>query len=401
MNSSVLLCMGTRPEIIKMAPVYTALVQRGIDAKVLHTGQHGDVAEVLYEFFGIQPTMRLVLQRRNNSLAELSAQLKIHISDALQTIKPKAVLVHGDTSSALIAALCSFYEKIPVGHVEAGLRTHTFYDPFPEEKNRELIGRLAQWHFAPTQQAVRNLICEGLQTGIHMTGNTVIDAAISTLARLNQLETLPQELKGIPDLVEMRVGNHKNISQQKRLILITAHRRENWGKPIQNIAKATLSWLKQDQQSIVVWPLHPNPLVAEGVRSAVRAERDIDVLNRIHLISPVDYPALIWLLKNAWIIATDSGGIQEEASAFSKRILVLRETTERPEALECGLGQLTGTDPDKILRELTSALIANAQPLLPLAKNPFGDGKASERIAEQLIRDMKLKPQPLKQAKAT
>lgn len=397
MKNTVLLCMGTRPEIIKMAPVYTALVERGIDAKVLHTGQHGDVAEVLYQFFGIEPAMRLSLQRRNNSLAELSAQLKIHISDALQKIKPKAVLVHGDTSSALIAALCSFYEQIPVGHVEAGLRTHTFYDPFPEEKNRELIGRLAQWHFAPTQQAVKNLRREGLQSGIYMTGNTVIDAAVSTIARLNQHNSLPDELKEIPDLVEMNASNNK---QEKRLILITAHRRENWGEPIQNIARAALAWLKRDRQSIVVWPLHPNPLVAEGVRSVLKEEHDADVLSRIHLIAPVDYPALIWLLKNAWIIATDSGGIQEEASAFSKRILVLRETTERPEVLECGLGQLIGTNSDGILGELSRALSTNAQPLLPLENNPFGDGKASARIAEQLIHDMKLKPHSLPQVKA-
>jgi UDP-N-acetylglucosamine 2-epimerase (non-hydrolysing) len=375
----VLLSMGTRPEIIKMAPVYQALSEAGFDAAVLHTGQHEEMAWPLYEFFGIPLPHVLELKRTSTSLAHLSAKLLEGVSGILEDVGPDALLVHGDTSSALMGALAAFYRQIPVAHVEAGLRTGARYDPFPEEKNRELIGRLAQWHFAPTPQATRNLRREGVAAEtIHEVGNTIVDAATWGLARLDSsgaaaLEMLPASLHGLP---QQLAG--------KRLVLITAHRRENWAGGIGRIASSVRRWLESDAGTLAVWPVHGNPLVRAEVLDVLEnvspAARD-----RLFLCEPLNYPALLWVMRHAWVIMTDSGGIQEEALSVQAPVLVLRETTERPEVIEAGAGVLVGTDTNVILHALRRLHDDSAAySAMRGAPNPFGDGRAAQRIAQVL-----------------
>ncbi|MFN7835493.1 MAG: non-hydrolyzing UDP-N-acetylglucosamine 2-epimerase [Burkholderiaceae bacterium] len=382
-HPTILLCMGTRPEIIKMVPVVVALRARGADVQILHTGQHTSMADPLYDFFAMRPQHVLLLERQKNDLAELSAQLIERIAPVLQQVKPAAVLVHGDTSSALMAALAAFYEKIPIGHVEAGLRTHAKYDPFPEEKNRELIGRLAHWHFCPTPRAAHNLQTEGLTERIIVTGNTVIDAALQTIKSIQRPTVgLSAEVDGLRQQWQTEVAGGNPC----RMVLVTAHRRENWGPPIAAIALSMLNWLAQDESHRVVWPVHANPAVGGVVRRTLAGVSPA-LAQRFHCLPPVEYPELVWLLSQAWLVATDSGGIQEEATAFMTPVLVLRATTERPEILECGLGKLVGTDPQAINAALS---LAQKKAVLPvsLRQNPFGDGHAGERIADRLLGDL-------------
>ncbi|QEL63627.1 UDP-N-acetylglucosamine 2-epimerase (non-hydrolysing) [Oryzomicrobium terrae] len=378
LSSSILLCMGTRPEIIKMAPVYHALKAANLRPLVLHTGQHREMANPMYEFFGMQPALSLELERRRESLSHLSSLMVDKIGKILEDSAPSAVLVHGDTSSALMAALAAFYQQIPVGHVEAGLRSHCAYDPFPEEKNRELIGRLASWHFAPTAQARANLLREGIAAEtIHTVGNTIVDAVHLAGqmdgAKEAAIPELQRDLARLPALLPGR-----------RLMLVTSHRRENLDGPLANIAGAVRDLLLESPDLLVVWPVHANPRVKETVH-AVLDELPAEAAERLFLTQPMGYAALMWLLHRAWLVLTDSGGIQEEAAAVHTPILVLRETTERPELIEAGAGRLVGTDRQTIVtavRELatrpeTAAAMRNAI-------NPFGDGHAGQRIAQVL-----------------
>jgi UDP-N-acetylglucosamine 2-epimerase (non-hydrolysing) len=384
-NSPVLISVGTRPEIIKMAPVYAELRRRGVPVVWVHTHQHREMADTLYEFFGIQPAYELALERRNGSLAHLNSLLLEGLSELFEQLHPRAVLVHGDTTSTLASAQAAFYLGVPVGHVEAGLRTFNPHEPFPEEKNRELTARLANWHFAPTAGAAANLAREGIaDAAIHMVGNTVVDAALKTSARLDELL-----VKGSPAL-PCEIGPLRRNVGVQRLITVTAHRRENWGDGIRSTARAVATLLHDHDELAVVWPVHGNPEVSD----AVHAELDglvSQLAGRLTLCPPLDYPALLWCLRRSVLVLTDSGGIQEEGAALSVPVLVLRNTTERPELIDAGAGMLVGTDQSFIV-SLVSHLLDDPFELARMrtAINPFGDGHTAERVADVLQRDLRL-----------
>ena len=370
-----LACAGTRPEIIKMAMLHRLLRDRGHRMIVLHTGQHEEMAEALYGFFDMPPDIRIDLRRHSRSLSRLTAALLEGIDDALLASPPDAVLVQGDTTSALAGAMVAYYHRRPVAHIEAGLRTYE-REPFPEEKNRELIGRLARWHFAPTPQARENLLAEGIgDQCIHEVGNTVIDATLWTRERL----AAPGFDMG--DYMEPRLREFLERHHGRPLRLVTAHRRENWGAPIREIAGAIVRILAAHPQAVAVWPVHPNPDVltdvCTGLRGAPREVRD-----RIELADPLDYPAMICVLARCHFALTDSGGVQEEASALRVPVLVARESTERAELVEAGGATLVGTDAASIVAAATRLLgDASAHGAMQLDRSPFGDGRAAERIA--------------------
>ena len=381
----ILICVGTRPEIIKMAPVYTELLRRGLPTGWLHTGQHREMAEVLYDFFGIQPDHVLDLQRRNASLAHLNALLLEGIAGVLEQVQPRAVLVLGDTTTTLASALAAYYADVPIGHVEAGLRTHQAREPFPEEKNREITARLARWHFAPTAGAAANLAREGITaSAVYTVGNTAVDAAQAGMARLEPMLAagklmLPAALKALREGMAGRC-----------LITVTAHRRENWGPGIQQIARAVGRLLDQHAQLAVVWPVHGNPAVSDAVHAELGA-RAAALGGRLALCPPLDYPALLWCLQHSELALTDSGGIQEEGAALSRPVLVLRDTTERPELIEAGAGVLVGTHEQRIV-DTVSRLLEQPEALARMRKavNPFGDGRSAARIADILQHDLDL-----------
>ena len=374
--TTYLACMGTRPEIIKMAPIYKNLQARGENVQVLHTGQHEDVAQALYTFFDMDPDYQIQLKRRLPGLSDLTAELLQGIDRVLTEVKPDVVLVQGDTASAFVGAMASYYRDVPVAHIEAGLRTGQ-HDPFPEEKNRELIGRLAHWHFPPTAQAADNLRREGVPAQqIHEVGNTVIDAALWVKSQMDQ--------HGAPDALPPEVHNFVQNHGASRLVLVTAHRRENWGRPIQLIAAAVGILLKLHPDLTVVWPLHPNPSVRADIQS-VFSTLDAASRQRLCLTDPLEYPALISLLARCHFCLTDSGGIQEEASAFHCPVLITRDSTERQELVDAGGAILVGTDPHRIV-EQASALLNDpwAYRAMQVHESPFGDGHSAQRIADVL-----------------
>ena len=374
-KQTFLTCLGTRPEIIKMAPVYKALQQQGHRVQILHTGQHEEIAHELYRFFEMPPDIVIDLQRKSNGLGHLTSALTDGIDAAIRTLQPDIVMVQGDTSSAFVGALIGYYHDKPVAHIEAGLRTH-LRDPFPEEKNRELIGRLAHWHFPPTEQARNNLLAESIPAErIFEVGNTVIDAALWTRDRL--MASPSTHNASTPASVRAFLERFPD----DRLILITAHRRENWGEPIRQIAQAVAAVIADHPDTVAVWPVHPNPTVREDVESEI-AKLSQAVQARICLTAPLDYPALIELLARCYFTLTDSGGIQEEASAFAKPVLVARESTERQELVDAGGARLVGTDVAQI--RLHAGLLLNDSSTyrqMQVDHSPFGDGKSSQRIA--------------------
>ena len=374
--TTYLACMGTRPEIIKMAPIYKNLQARGENVQVLHTGQHEDVAQALYTFFDMDPDYQIQLKRRLPGLSDLTAELLQGIDRVLTEVKPDVVLVQGDTASAFVGAMASYYRDVPVAHIEAGLRTGQ-HDPFPEEKNRELIGRLAHWHFPPTAQAADNLRREGVPAQqIHEVGNTVIDAALWVKSQMDQ--------HGAPDALPPEVHNFVQNHGASRLVLVTAHRRENWGRPIQLIAAAVGILLKLHPDLTVVWPLHPNPSVRADIQNAF-STLDAASRQRLCLTDPLEYPALISLLARCHFCLTDSGGIQEEASAFHCPVLITRDSTERQELVDAGGAILVGTDPHRIV-EQACALLNDpwAYRAMQVHESPFGDGHSAQRIADVL-----------------
>ncbi len=374
--SHYLVCTGTRPEIIKMAPVYRSLKARGETVHVLHTGQHEAMALSLYRFFDMGPDHHMHLKREQPGLSNLTAELLQGIDQVLAHTQPDVVLVQGDTSSALVGAMAAYFRDIPVAHIEAGLRTGQ-HDPFPEEKNRELIGRLAQWHFPPTPQARQNLLREGVaSTHIFEVGNTVIDAALWVSQRLAQQPWG----QAYPHDVQQLLGRHADAP----MMLVTAHRRENWGRPIQHIAAAVGTLLKLNPQLIVVWPQHPNPSVRLDIAQGL-GELAPEQAQRLCLTEPLDYPALIGLLSQSHFCLTDSGGIQEEASALQRPVLITRDSTERQELVDAGGALLVGTDPHAIV-EHSTALLHNRTiySAMQLRECPFGDGQSALRIADVL-----------------
>lgn len=382
MSNSVLLCMGTRPEIIKMAPVYFALKNSPLQPIVVHTGQHNELAWPFYKFFGMQPDFSIELQRTRPSLGHLTSLLLDKIEPIIGDTAPRAILVQGDTTTALAAAMNGFYQQIPVGHIEAGLRSRRFYNPFPEEKNREMVARLAHWHFAPTTQAVANLVAEGIaHENIYQVGNTIVDATNWCVAHLPHFFAHAREetdafMQQLPSL------------ENRRLVVVTAHRRENWHGPIQGIAHAVAEIAKKHPDVVIVWPVHGNPEVAVTVRDALR-NIDSETAKRIVLLPPIPYPHLLWALHRSWAILTDSGGLQEEAATLHVPVLVLRDTTERQELIEAGGGKLIGTNAETITSwfdRLTSD--ADLYHSMKSIKNPFGDGRAALRITQTLVADL-------------
>jgi len=365
----LVVCIGTRPEIIKMAPVCRALREANLPIRLLHTGQHRELAEPIYEALDLVPDRTLPLPRDNPSLAALAASLITAIDPVLEEWQPAALLVHGDTSSAAMAALAGFWRGVPVAHVEAGLRSHHPRDPFPEELNRSLIARVATWHFAPTEQAVANLRSEGIATrAIYQVGNTIVDA---TQQALEKLDTQPP-------LATPRPG--------RRLIVVTAHRRENWGAPIRGFIRALGAVLSAHTELEVVWTMHANPALARDVVEA-HAALPAEPASRLHLVAPLDYLRMIALLRAAWLVLTDSGGLQEEACALQVPVLVLRHSTERPELIEAGAGRLIGTDPLRIAAEIERLWREpSLHQTMRTTRNPFGDGQASRRIADVIAR---------------
>ncbi|MYN02325.1 UDP-N-acetylglucosamine 2-epimerase (non-hydrolyzing) [Pseudoduganella sp. DS3] len=382
-EKTILLCMGTRPEIIKMAPVYYALKQNGLEPLLLHTGQHEDMADPMYRFFNILPDFSLPLERRSDALHHLSAMLLEKLGAAFESIKPGAVLVHGDTASAAMAALAAFYQRIPVGHVEAGLRSHNRYNPFPEEKNRELIARLADWHFAPTQNARQNLLRENIDDSrIHLVGNTIVDAVRLATSEYPEMVADPDEMSGL------QLRGLRDMLPGSRLLFITAHRRENLGRPLLSISSTVRKILIADEKVVIVWPVHSNPKVRATV-DEVFADLPEEVAARIFLTRPLSYSTTLNLLKRAWLVLTDSGGIQEEAACLHVPVLILREATERPELVSSGGGRLIGTSSAAILNAV-GELRDNpaAYQAMCDAINPFGDGYAADRIKDILTRSM-------------
>lgn len=373
-----LACMGTRPEIIKMAILCRVLRAQGHRVVVLHTGQHEEMAHALYRFFDMPPDIVPDLQRKSGSLSHLTAALIENVEEAMEATHPDVVMVQGDTTSAMAGALVGSYHHCPVAHIEAGLRTYE-REPFPEEMNRQVIGRLAHWHFAPTEQAKLNLLSEGVsERCIYEVGNTVIDAALWTRDHIAE-PAFPLEAF-LPAPLQQFLALHKDAP----LVLVTAHRRENWGDPIRDIATAVALILEENPGAVALWPLHPNPSVREDVAEGLAATSSA-LRSRILFTEPLGYPAMIHLLSRARLTLTDSGGIQEEASALGIPVLIARESTERQELIDDGGAALVGTEVGVMVAAASSLLEnAEAHAAMCIPHSPFGDGRSAERIARIL-----------------
>lgn len=361
----VLSIFGTRPEAVKMAPVVQALQQEPrIEASVCVTAQHREMLDQVLQLFEIRPDFDLNLMRPDQSLAELTAAVFTQLEPVLQEVTPDWILVQGDTTTVMATALLAYYRQIKVGHVEAGLRTFDKWAPFPEEINRRVAGVVADLHFAPTAWARDNLRSEGVADEIiHVTGNTVIDALQSIVSKPFNVQQL------LPD-----------IAADRRVILFTAHRRENFGRPLQNIFQALLQIAQRFPDTVIVYPVHLNPNVREPARQMLGG------VENIFLLDPLDYLPMVHLMQRAELILTDSGGIQEEAPALGVPVLVLRDKTERPEAIEAGTARLVGTDSKVIVAEATRLLQdQEAYAAMARATNPFGDGHAAERIVAAIL----------------
>lgn len=367
----VMTVFGTRPEAIKMFPVVHALrTQVTLETRVCVTAQHREMLDQVLEIGRIVPDVDLDVMTPNQSLDALLARLVTGLGETFDREKPDRILVHGDTLTTMAATLAAYFRKIPVGHVEAGLRSGNIYHPWPEEVNRKVAGAVADLHFAPTETAAAALRAENVpMERIHITGNTVIDALLATRARI---EEEPSLAAGLDPLAARFAG--------KRIVAVTSHRRENFGDGMQAIAEAIAGIAARDDVA-VVFPVHPNP----HVRGAM--EPLLGNLPNVALIDPLDYPHFVRLLGLSDLVLTDSGGVQEEAPSFGKPVLVMRETTERPEGIEAGTARLVGTDKNRIISEIFSLLDDEAAyNVMARAHNPFGDGKAADRIAEIVAR---------------
>ncbi|HHV64453.1 MAG TPA: UDP-N-acetylglucosamine 2-epimerase (non-hydrolyzing) [Peptococcaceae bacterium] len=360
---------GTRPEAIKMAPVIKALEkQETIDCRVVVTAQHREMLDQVLRLFDITPSYDLDLMRPGQSLAGLTSRVMEGLDNIFAQEKPDMVLVQGDTTTTFVAALAAFYHRIPIGHIEAGLRTGQKYSPWPEEINRKLTSGLADLHFAPTELAKENLLREGFNPAtIHVTGNTVIDALLATVRQGYYFEN-----ENLRQILEQ--------NQDKRLLLMTTHRRENWGEPLRQIYEALVAILEAYPDTYVIFPVHKNPAVRKVVNE-VLGEHE-----RVYLIEPLDYEPFVNLLAKAYLIITDSGGIQEEAPSLGKPVLCARDTTERPEAVAAGTVLLVGTTYAGVYANIEELLI-NPQVYRQMAQtaNPYGDGLASKRISEIVV----------------
>ncbi len=370
-QTHVVVIFGTRPEAIKMAPVVAALQDRpGIRTSVLVTAQHRQMLDQVLDLFNIRPDEDLDVMEPGQTLPALFSRILSGVSGAIGRLSPDLVLVHGDTSTTFASALAAFYAKVPVGHVEAGLRTGDIMAPWPEEANRRLTAPLTRLHFAPTERSRDNLLAEGAEAShVHVTGNTVIDALLAVATRLRDDPTLRRSL----------TSKFPFVNPSKRLVLVTGHRRENFGEGFEQMCLALSDLAARDDVQIV-YPVHLNPSVQEPVN------RILGATPNVRLIEPLDYLPFVYLMTQSHLILTDSGGVQEEAPSLGKPVLVMRDTTERPEAVEAGTVRLVGTDRARIVSEAARLLDdPEAYAAMSRAHNPYGDGLASSRIIDAIV----------------
>ncbi len=372
MKKRILTVFGTRPEAIKMAPLVHALTaDERFDAKVCVTAQHREMLDQVLELFEITPDYDLNLMKPGQDLTDVTCGILQGLKPVLAEFKPDYVLVHGDTATTLSTTLAAYYQQIKIGHVEAGLRTGNIYSPWPEEGNRKLTGALTNLHFAPTETSKQNLLAENIsEDKIIVTGNTVIDALFEVIEKLNTEEKLKSQMQ----------EKFSFLDADKRLVLITGHRRESFGGGFERICQAIAQLAVKFPEVEFVYPMHLNPNVREPV------SRLLSGLNNVFLIEPLDYLPFVYAMNRASVLLTDSGGIQEEAPSLGKPVLVMRDTTERPEAVEAGTVKLVGTDVEKIVTELSTLLVDEvAYKAMSFAHNPYGDGEACARICDSLV----------------
>ena len=367
MRKKNLIIFGTRPEAIKLAPLVNQFIaDNRFETKVCVTGQHREMLDQVLNFFDITPDFDLSLMKPNQNLYNLTGEVLAGLKPILESFKPDFVYVHGDTTTTMAASIAGFYSGAKVCHVEAGLRTNNMLSPFPEEMNRQVAGRVATYHFAPTIKSQENLLKENVAIeNILVTGNTVIDALLESSNRVKNLEN--------GDVISLK----NRLDFSKRIILVTGHRRENHGQGFINICAALKKIAINNPDLEIVYPVHLNPNVLKPVNELLSNVRNI------HLVKPLSYPSFVWLMNQSYLIITDSGGVQEEAPSLGKPVLVMRDTTERPEAVDAGTVILVGTDTNKIIKE-TQELLDNLKKYKSMSSlhNPYGDGKASERIIE-------------------
>lgn len=364
---NILFVFGTRPEAIKMAPVVREFKKKiyHFNVKICVTGQHKEMLEQVLDFFEIQYDYNLAVMKKNQTLAEVTTGIINQLDRILKKESIELILVQGDTTTAFAGAVAAFYNKIKIGHIEAGLRSHDLYSPFPEEANRAMISRIANFHFAPTNTAAKNLHHEGIKKHVYITGNTVIDALQITLKKIKKDKFQPPNLS--------------KFSAKSRFILVTGHRRESFGKPFEDFCEAILKIAAEFQDVTIVYPVHFNPNVRKTVNGL------LGKTSNIHLIDPLDYPSMIWMMQKSYFIITDSGGIQEEAPSLNKPILVTRKVTERMEGIRSGTSKLVGTDTETIYRYSKKLLTQEAfYKKMSKKMNPYGEGNSSEQIAKIL-----------------
>ena len=380
----IMLVFGTRPEAIKMAPLVKEFQKYPEEFKtiVCVTGQHREMLDQVLHIFEIIPDYDLNIMKPGQDLYDVTARVLIGMRDVLKEVQPDVVLVHGDTTTSTASALAAFYQQIPVGHVEAGLRTHNIYSPWPEEMNRVITGRIASYHFSPTPLSRQNLLDEGVkESAIIVTGNTVIDALYMVVDKIKSDKRFDEELKGILKTAGYDINR---LLDGKKLVLITGHRRENFGDGFVSMCRAIQTLTKKYPNVDFVYPMHLNPNVRKPIHEVFG--KDLSNLGNMFFIEALEYLSFVYLMEKSAIVLTDSGGIQEEAPGLGKPVLVMRDTTERPEALEAGTVKLVGTDYDKIINEV-STLLENKDYYenMSQAVNPYGDGLACSRIVDYLL----------------
>ncbi len=372
----VLLIFGTRPEAIKMAPLVKAFENEPtIESKVCVTAQHREMLDQVLEMFDIEPDFDLNIMKNGQDLYDITSKVLLGLRDVFEEFKPDIVLVHGDTTTSSAASLAAFYSRIKVGHIEAGLRTGNIYSPWPEEGNRLITGVLANYHFAPTNQSKENLLIENKKNdAIIVTGNTVIDALFLTLEKINNNKSIKNK---IIETLKKEIKNSFFDMDEANIILVTGHRRENFGEGFINICEALKEIAQNNPHFEIIYPVHLNPNVRKPVNDILTG------IDNVYLIEPLEYETFVYLMSKSYFIITDSGGVQEEAPSLGKPVLVMRDTTERPEALEAGTVKLVGTNKEKIVTEANN-LIINISDYENMSKahNPYGDGKACQRIVE-------------------
>ena len=380
----VMLVFGTRPEAIKMAPLVKEFQKqpKRVETVVCVTGQHREMLDQVLKIFDIKPDYDLNIMKQGQDLYDVTARVLTGMRDVLKEVKPDVVLVHGDTTTSTVAALAAFYQQIPVGHVEAGLRTHNIYSPWPEEMNRLLTGRLATYHFSPTPLSRNNLIKESVDDrNIIVTGNTVIDALYWVVDKIKNNKELDNELE---DILSKAGYDVNRLNNGKKLVLITGHRRENFGDGFINMCTAIKDLTVKYPDLDFVYPMHLNPNVRKPIHEVFG--ENLSGLKNMFFIEPLEYLSFVYLMEKSSIVLTDSGGIQEEAPGLSKPVLVMRDTTERPEALDAGTVKLVGTDYNKIVNEVSSLIDDKAAyEKMSKAVNPYGDGLACGRIVNALL----------------